>query len=79
VKAGSVVPVEATPEQLPPEQVAVSTDAVLTSYHALKTADIKEGETVLIIGVGGLGSNAVQIAKVGIQCNSSYADVLYLS
>ncbi|KAF9075402.1 hypothetical protein BDP27DRAFT_1212415 [Rhodocollybia butyracea] len=59
--ARTIVPVNATTEEIPPPVAAVSTDAVLTSYHALK--DLKAGETVLIIGIGGLGMNAVQIAK----------------
>lgn len=62
VAARSVVPVNATKEEIPPAVAAISTDAVLTSYHALR--DLKAGETVLIIGVGGLGINAIQIAKV---------------
>ncbi|KAF5371094.1 hypothetical protein D9757_010817 [Collybiopsis confluens] len=61
VPARIIVPVKATKEQIPPAVAAVSTDAVLTSYHALR--NVKEGETVLIVGVGGLGINAVQIAK----------------
>lgn len=46
-------------------QMAVLPDAVATSYHALKTmADVKVGQDVLIMGVGGLGIHAVQIAKL---------------
>ncbi|KAJ3759240.1 alcohol dehydogenase [Lentinula raphanica] len=61
VAARAVVPVNATENIIPPPLAAVSTDAVLTSYHALK--DLRVGETVLVVGVGGLGINAVQIAK----------------
>ena len=47
-----------------PEIVAVATDAALTPYHALKTVGkVQVGDTVLIIGCGGLGQNAVQIAR----------------
>lgn len=42
---------------------AVTTDAVLTPYHAFKKADINGLSKILIIGLGGLGINAVQIAK----------------
>ncbi|KAL1710744.1 hypothetical protein EV121DRAFT_275169 [Schizophyllum commune] len=64
VRARTVVPVPAGRDELPPEIVAVSTDAVLTSWHALKAnANIQPGQTVLIIGAGGLGLNGVQIAK----------------
>ncbi|KAJ3835857.1 alcohol dehydogenase [Lentinula raphanica] len=61
VAARAVVPVNATEDIIPPPLAAVSTDAVLTSYHALK--DLRVGEIVLVVGVGGLGINAVQIAK----------------
>jgi alcohol dehydrogenase, propanol-preferring len=43
-------------------QAAVTTDAVLTAYHAVKTTgNVKPTETVLIFGLGGLGFNALQI------------------
>lgn len=42
---------------------AVLTDAGATSYHALKKAGVKVGDTVLIIGAGGLGTMVLQIAK----------------
>jgi propanol-preferring alcohol dehydrogenase len=45
-------------------QGAVATDACLTAYHAVVgTGQVKEGETVIIVGVGGLGFNALQIAR----------------
>ncbi|KIY52927.1 alcohol dehydogenase [Fistulina hepatica ATCC 64428] len=64
VRAQIVVPVHSDLATFPPEQAAVATDAVLTPWHALKTvAGVTPGHTVLILGIGGLGSNAVQIAK----------------
>jgi 2-desacetyl-2-hydroxyethyl bacteriochlorophyllide A dehydrogenase len=46
-------------------EMAVLPDAVATSYHALKTmAGVKAGQDVLIMGAGGLGIHAVQIAKL---------------
>ena len=63
IRASSAVPVP-TGLAIPPAVVAVATDAILTPYHAVKTiAGMQAGETVLIIGGGGLGLNAVQIAK----------------
>ena len=42
--------------------VAVTTDAVLTPYHALRTIGrVGAGERLAILGLGGLGLNAVQI------------------
>ncbi|KAF5093057.1 hypothetical protein D0Z03_002571 [Geotrichum reessii] len=51
------------PEGVSPEVAAVTTDAVLTPYHAFKKAGINGMSKILIIGLGGLGINAVQIAK----------------
>ncbi len=49
---------------VPPPVLAVLTDAVATPLHGLKrVANLAEGETLVVLGVGGLGSNAVQIGK----------------
>ncbi|EPQ56681.1 alcohol dehydogenase [Gloeophyllum trabeum ATCC 11539] len=64
VPASTIVAVPGSPSDIAAEVVAVSTDAVLTPYHAMRTiARIQSGQTVLILGCGGLGYNAVQIAK----------------
>ena len=40
------------------------TDAVATPLHALKrVARVQPGETVAVLGVGGIGSSAVQLAR----------------
>lgn len=47
------------------EEAAVLTDAVVVPYHAIRQqAKIQVGDTVLIVGIGGLGIHAVQIAKL---------------
>jgi D-arabinose 1-dehydrogenase-like Zn-dependent alcohol dehydrogenase len=44
---------------------AVATDCVASPYHALKCrARVQPGEQVVVVGVGGLGSQAVKLAKV---------------
>ena len=49
---------------VPPQVLAVLTDAVATPLHGLKrVAHLQPGETVIVLGIGGLGSNAVQLAK----------------
>jgi alcohol dehydrogenase, propanol-preferring len=49
---------------VPPEVLAVLTDAVATPMHGLKrVARLQPGETLAVLGVGGLGSNAVQLGK----------------
>lgn len=63
----SVIPAElctVVPDEVPWIQAAAATDAGITSYHAVvETAGVKPGDKVGIIGLGGLGMNAVQIAK----------------
>lgn len=47
-----------------PAVLAVLTDAVATPLHALKrVARLAPGETLVVLGVGGLGSSAVQLGK----------------
>ncbi len=47
------------------EQAAILADAVATPLHALRDqGEIKPGETLAIIGAGGLGLQAVQIGKL---------------
>jgi D-arabinose 1-dehydrogenase-like Zn-dependent alcohol dehydrogenase len=58
---GSVI---CPPAAVPPPALAVLTDAVATPLHALKrVARLRPGETLVVLGVGGLGSNAIQIGK----------------
>lgn len=53
------------PEGLSLREMAILPDAMATPYHALKTmAEVKAGQEVLIMGVGGLGIHAVQMARL---------------
>lgn len=53
------------PENVSFAAAAVATDCVATPYHALKCrAQLREGESVAVIGAGGLGTQAVALAKV---------------
>ena len=60
-------PVEALvrpPQEVPPEALAVLTDSVATPVHGLKrVARLQPGEWLVVVGVGGLGSSAVQLGK----------------
>ncbi|MHB9113908.1 MAG: alcohol dehydrogenase catalytic domain-containing protein [Thermoleophilia bacterium] len=61
VPAKQLLPI---PDSLPFEQAGVLTDAVVVPYHALKRqASVGVGDTVLVVGVGGIGIHAVQLAK----------------
>lgn len=47
------------------ERAAVLPDAVAVPYHAIRhQARVEAGHDVLVVGVGGLGVNAIQIAKL---------------
>lgn len=55
----------AVPDGVPFTQAAICTDAVITPFHALTdVARLAPGESVVVIGAGGLGLHAVQIAKL---------------
>ncbi|KAI0663490.1 alcohol dehydogenase [Cubamyces menziesii] len=66
-RASTVVPVpgnDPSDARLAPGTVAAATDAVLTPWHALtRVAEVKRGQNIVLFGCGGLGLNAVQIAK----------------
>jgi D-arabinose 1-dehydrogenase-like Zn-dependent alcohol dehydrogenase len=52
------------PAPVDPVTLAVLTDAVGTPYHALvRIGQLRGGETILVLGVGGIGSNAVQLGR----------------
>jgi propanol-preferring alcohol dehydrogenase len=62
------------PAGVPWDQAAVSTDAGMTSYHAaMVRGQAKQGDKFGIIGMGGLGSLAVQ-AAVGVGANVYVAE-----
>lgn len=51
------------PEKISFEEGAIITDAVATTFHAMKRGEVKVGDVVAIFGIGGLGVNAIQLAK----------------
>ena len=51
------------PQEIPFEQGATLMCASATAYHALRKSGLRAGETAAIIGVGGLGMSAVQLAR----------------
>lgn len=58
----TLIPVE---PEMDPAVVAVATDALATPFHALTVvAGLQPGEQLLVIGPGGIGSNAVQIGRL---------------
>ncbi|WP_411281066.1 zinc-binding dehydrogenase [Gemmatimonas sp.] len=59
VPARNAVPL---PHNVPFEQGAVMMCSSATSLHALRKGRLKGGESVLVVGAGGLGMSAVQLA-----------------
>ena len=52
-------------DDMPFDEAAILPDAVAAVYYALtQRAKVAVGETVLVIGVGGLGIHALQIARI---------------
>jgi 2-desacetyl-2-hydroxyethyl bacteriochlorophyllide A dehydrogenase len=60
VPARNAVPL---PHRVPFEQGAVMMCSSATSLHALRKGRLKAGESVLIVGAGGLGMSAIQLAR----------------
>jgi 6-hydroxycyclohex-1-ene-1-carbonyl-CoA dehydrogenase len=62
VPAAELVPV---PAELPLERACVIADAVSTPYHAVtRRGRVRPGDTVAVVGCGGVGLNVVQCASV---------------
>jgi len=53
----------ALPAEIPFEQGATLMCASATAFHALRKSRLKAGETAAIVGVGGLGMSAIQLAR----------------
>ncbi|MEE9554622.1 MAG: zinc-binding dehydrogenase [candidate division Zixibacteria bacterium] len=51
------------PDEIPLEEGSIIADAISTPFHAIKNrAEVKPGDTVVILGCGGVGINLVQVA-----------------
>jgi 6-hydroxycyclohex-1-ene-1-carbonyl-CoA dehydrogenase len=62
VPARPLVPIDGAPAWLDRRELAVVADAVSTAYQALRRADLRAGDVAFVVGVGGVGGYAVQIA-----------------
>ena len=52
------------PENVAWHDAAVCCDAGITAVHAVDRSGVKLGETVLVIGVGGVGAVVTQLCKM---------------
>lgn len=46
------------------DEAAISADSLATPFHAVRHLGVRVGDSIAIYGVGGLGMNAVQVAKL---------------
>ncbi len=61
VPEANLIPI---PESVSYEEASILSDAVATSWHAVRTkADLRPGQTAVIVGLGGLGLHAVQAVR----------------
>jgi propanol-preferring alcohol dehydrogenase len=51
------------PREIPFDEAAIMMCSTATAYHALRLASLRSGESVAIIGFGGLGASALQLAR----------------
>jgi propanol-preferring alcohol dehydrogenase len=58
--AQSILPL---PEEIPFAHGAILMCSAATSFHALRKARLKRGDSVAVFGIGGLGSSAIQLAR----------------
>lgn len=56
----NVIPI---PANVPYTHAAIATDAFATPLHAIRRSGVREGDTCLVIGAGGLGLSAVQLLR----------------
>ncbi len=52
------------PSEVPLTHAAVMMCSTATAWHALKVSSLRAGESVAILGFGGLGVSAVQLARI---------------
>lgn len=64
------------PDSVPFDQAAVMMCSSATALHALRIAGLRRGESVLVVGFGGLGFSAVQLAKALDAARVIAADVV---
>jgi 2-desacetyl-2-hydroxyethyl bacteriochlorophyllide A dehydrogenase len=60
VPAANAIPI---PDQVSFEEAAIMMCSTATALHALRLAGLQPGESVAILGFGGLGISALQLAK----------------
>ena len=60
VPAANAIPI---PDEVSSEVAAIMMCSTATAYHALRLAGLQSGDSVAVLGFGGLGVSAVQLAR----------------
>ncbi|HEX2120119.1 MAG TPA: alcohol dehydrogenase catalytic domain-containing protein, partial [Thermoanaerobaculia bacterium] len=60
VPAVNAIPI---PDEVSSDVAAIMMCSTATAYHALRLANLQKGESVAVLGFGGLGVSAVQLAR----------------
>jgi 2-desacetyl-2-hydroxyethyl bacteriochlorophyllide A dehydrogenase len=60
IPAYNAIPI---PDEVSSEVAAIMMCSTATAYHALRLANIQKGQSVAVLGFGGLGVSAVQLAR----------------
>jgi propanol-preferring alcohol dehydrogenase len=60
VPATNAIPI---PDEVSSDVAAIMMCSTATAYHALRLAGLQKGESVAVLGFGGLGVSAVQLAR----------------
>jgi 2-desacetyl-2-hydroxyethyl bacteriochlorophyllide A dehydrogenase len=60
VPAANAIPI---PDEVSSNVAAIMMCSTATAYHALRLANLQKGESVAVLGFGGLGVSAVQLAR----------------
>lgn len=73
VPAVNAIPI---PDEVPSAAAAIMMCSTATAYHALRLAELQEGQSVAVLGFGGLGVSAVQLARALGASNVYAVDVV---
>ncbi|MGE5183049.1 MAG: 6-hydroxycyclohex-1-ene-1-carbonyl-CoA dehydrogenase [Acidobacteriota bacterium] len=63
VPASPLVPIDDAPGKIDTRELAVVADAVSTAYQAIRRATLVKGDAAFVVGAGGVGGYAIQIAR----------------
>jgi 6-hydroxycyclohex-1-ene-1-carbonyl-CoA dehydrogenase len=63
VPAHVLVPVDDAPPHIDRRELSIVADAVSTAYQAIHRSDLQPGDGAFVIGAGGVGAFAIQLAR----------------